>query len=256
MISFDHNRYHLVLGGTRGIGAAYARLLARQGARLILIGRESGSRNATAQECRELGSSEIRTEAVDLSNATVFNAWLAKQDDARFESVFLGGPSPTPGDWTTVGSSEHAHAAWVCVGLPAMLLQWLRGRTNPDEPVKMVWLGSHVTWELESKHRFFLSGLYRRTTRAWLDSVNSEANWIRVKILEPKVVESGLSLTYAATRQGRLVGSDPERMLTVTEREALRNFLAQDFSIVSVPTSDEFVAEQMSREEKHVNEPT
>ena len=240
-------RFHLVLGGTRGIGAAYARSLARQGAQLHILGRETESRAAIERECRDFGSPEVRTEALDLSIPTMFEDWLNRQGNTRFASVFLGGPSPAPGPSARVGRAEHAHAAWVCSALPAMLLQWLRERASADDPVELSWLGSSVAGELETDHEFFLSGLYRRTTGAWLRAVAATADWLRLAVHEPKVVESGMSLAYAAIRQGHSIEPDPERTLPAAERAALRKFLAQHFAVNPVPTADDFIAEWMAK---------
>lgn len=58
----------LVAGGSEGIGAEFARLLAEAGLNLVLVARRPDPLAATAESCRRHGV-EVRTVAVDLSDA-------------------------------------------------------------------------------------------------------------------------------------------------------------------------------------------
>lgn len=57
----------VVTGASRGIGAATARLLARRGQRLALLGRASSGLQQTRLDCLERGSPEARVFEVDLA---------------------------------------------------------------------------------------------------------------------------------------------------------------------------------------------
>lgn len=56
----------VVAGGSEGVGAEFARLLADAGVNLVLLARKYGPLEATANRCRQLGV-EVRTLAVDLA---------------------------------------------------------------------------------------------------------------------------------------------------------------------------------------------
>lgn len=55
----------VIAGGSEGVGAEFACLLAESGIHLVLIARKPGPLEETAQRCRQLGV-EVRTIAVDL----------------------------------------------------------------------------------------------------------------------------------------------------------------------------------------------
>ncbi|WP_077086985.1 SDR family NAD(P)-dependent oxidoreductase [Mycobacterium rhizamassiliense] len=55
----------VIAGGSEGVGAEFARLLAAAGLDLVLVARKPAPLDRTAEECRALGA-EVRTVAVDL----------------------------------------------------------------------------------------------------------------------------------------------------------------------------------------------
>ena len=59
----------VVAGGSEGVGAEFARILADAGINLVLIARKSAPLETTANECRERGV-EVRTLALDLVQPT------------------------------------------------------------------------------------------------------------------------------------------------------------------------------------------
>ncbi|HEX7739225.1 MAG TPA: SDR family NAD(P)-dependent oxidoreductase [Marmoricola sp.] len=58
----------LILGGSEGVGAAFARQLADDGFNLVLVARKTGPLEETAAQVRELGA-EVRTLSLDLMRA-------------------------------------------------------------------------------------------------------------------------------------------------------------------------------------------
>lgn len=59
----------VIAGGSEGVGAEFARLLAEAGVNLVLIARKPGPLQDTAQRCREIGV-DVRTVATDLLDPT------------------------------------------------------------------------------------------------------------------------------------------------------------------------------------------
>jgi short-subunit dehydrogenase len=70
----------VIAGGSEGVGAEFARLLAQAGVNLVLVARKSGPLNETAQACRRLGV-EVRTIAADLTGPGAPQTILAATDD-------------------------------------------------------------------------------------------------------------------------------------------------------------------------------
>lgn len=62
----QYGPWAVIAGGSEGVGAEFAFLLARAGINLVLIARKPGPLRATADRCRELGA-EVRELAVDLT---------------------------------------------------------------------------------------------------------------------------------------------------------------------------------------------
>lgn len=69
----------VIAGGSEGVGAEFARLLAQAQVNLVLIARKPEPLEATAAACRHLGV-EVRTVAVDLTDSAAVGSVLAATD--------------------------------------------------------------------------------------------------------------------------------------------------------------------------------
>lgn len=65
--SATYGPWALVAGGSEGLGAAFARELARRGLHLVLVARRSGPLEETAERLRETALVQIRTVVADLA---------------------------------------------------------------------------------------------------------------------------------------------------------------------------------------------
>lgn len=65
----SYGPWAVIAGGSEGVGAELARLLADAGINLVLVARKPAPLEATAAECRQQGI-EVRTLAIDLVDAT------------------------------------------------------------------------------------------------------------------------------------------------------------------------------------------
>lgn len=61
--------FAVITGASRGIGAAFARALARQGYDLLLVARDKARLEALSDELRQLGRGDLFIEALDLAEA-------------------------------------------------------------------------------------------------------------------------------------------------------------------------------------------
>lgn len=57
----------VLTGATRGIGRAAAIELARQGAKIAVVGRDEARMGAVAQEARDAGDAEVHEHVADLT---------------------------------------------------------------------------------------------------------------------------------------------------------------------------------------------
>lgn len=87
----------LVIGGSEGVGAEFARLLAADGFKLVLVARKPGPLEELAQELRGSGA-EVRTVPADLSKADVLDTVRAATDDIEVGLlVYNAGANDTRG---------------------------------------------------------------------------------------------------------------------------------------------------------------
>src|SRR4029077_3532830 len=74
-IKMDREKYGpwaLVIGGSEGVGAAFARILAADGFKLVLVARKQGPLASLADELRGRGA-EVRILSADLSHPNVLD---------------------------------------------------------------------------------------------------------------------------------------------------------------------------------------
>lgn len=121
-------RHALVTGAGRGIGAAVARALARQGAALTLAARSAEALEAVAAECLALGSPSVACEAVDLTDREQLDelaATVAVGCDVLVNNAGVAPSAPLEGSdddlWDDVlDLNAHAPFALCRAALPAM----------------------------------------------------------------------------------------------------------------------------------------
>ena len=125
----------LITGASSGIGAALARLYAREGTSLVLTGRDRTRLEAVAQECRERGA-DIRTRTIDVRERTEIGAWIRELDNATpldlvIVNAAVNGGNPSGGLETEETAFETADinlGVSLNVMLPCVTLMSARGR--------------------------------------------------------------------------------------------------------------------------------
>ena len=87
----------LVIGGSEGVGAAFARILAADGFKLVLVARKAGPLQDLANELRGHGA-EVRVLSADLSHPSVLDQVRALTDDIEIGLlVYNAGANNTRG---------------------------------------------------------------------------------------------------------------------------------------------------------------
>jgi short-subunit dehydrogenase len=98
----DFNKYGpwaLIVGGSEGVGAAFARKLAAQGFKLILVARKIGPLEELASELQARGA-EVRILSADLSKADVLEKVRAVTDDVQIGLlIYNAGANNTRGNF-------------------------------------------------------------------------------------------------------------------------------------------------------------
>jgi short-subunit dehydrogenase len=89
----------LIVGGSEGIGESFARKLAADGFRLILVARKPGPLQALADDLGR-GGTEVRTLSADLSKADAIDAVRAVTDDVEVGLlIYNAGANATAGNF-------------------------------------------------------------------------------------------------------------------------------------------------------------
>ena len=89
----------LIIGGSEGVGAAFARMLAGGGFKLVLVARKPGPLEELAAELRETGA-EVRVLSADLSEPDVLDQVRGATDDIDIGLlIYNAGANNTRGDF-------------------------------------------------------------------------------------------------------------------------------------------------------------
>ena len=114
----------LIVGGSEGVGASFARKLAAAGFNLVLIARKPGPLEALAQALRSEHPTEVRTASIDLSRPDALDQVRAVTDDVEVGLlIYNAGANNTRGDFVSlapdvyrsviavnvIGQTEFAH---------------------------------------------------------------------------------------------------------------------------------------------------
>jgi len=87
----------LIIGGSEGVGAAFARMLAADGFKLVLVARKPEPLEALAEELRASGA-EVRTKSADLSHDDVLEQVRTVTDDIEVGlMIYNAGANDTRG---------------------------------------------------------------------------------------------------------------------------------------------------------------
>lgn len=101
----------LVCGGSSGLGFASAKSLAKEGARVVIVGRDPNKLNSSIELLRSATHSDVYESVFDLSQVTKIESWFqdVKKSYGPFDILVnnVGGPKPTTAietsaqDWQT-----------------------------------------------------------------------------------------------------------------------------------------------------------
>jgi NAD(P)-dependent dehydrogenase (short-subunit alcohol dehydrogenase family) len=228
-------RYTLVLGGSAGIGFAYAEWCAARKRRLIIVARRRSRLANARRELLAAGAKEVICRSGDLLEPRFRKKLLAGLADKHFSSVFIGGPSPPSFSVRMPVWQAARKASETCLVYPVHILDsFLRRR---DRGVEVILLSSSATRERPEKHPFFWSATVRPMAEAVLKALAKEQRELEMAITvwRPKVVDTELARRYAISLPPR------------DEDDSLVNRLRHQFQVSLIPTPKEYICRMMRR---------
>jgi short-subunit dehydrogenase len=109
----------LIVGGSEGLGASFARKLAADGFNLVLTARKTGPLDALAEELRAAGA-EVRTLSMDLTRPGALQAVRGVTDDIEVGLlIYNAGVVGSHGDF--VGQDPEVHRSLVAINVQGQL---------------------------------------------------------------------------------------------------------------------------------------
>jgi NAD(P)-dependent dehydrogenase (short-subunit alcohol dehydrogenase family) len=198
----DQGSWHLVCGGSRGIGYAFAESLASRRQNLIVVARNRSDLGRARNDLIAAGAPKVIIRSADLLDASSRRRLIASLDSFSLRSVLVGGPSPPAGPLSSVSPKSLDHAFEICLGYPFHLVERLLGRCEKVRPAFVFYISSSAAAAPAAHPTFYLSGLLRKATEQLLRDLVSHATGrgCRLAILRPRLVWTSLSEKYARAR--------------------------------------------------------
>lgn len=195
--------WHLILGGSDGIGFAFANCLAEHRSRLIVVARSRERLSRARAKLLASGAAEVRVLHGDLLNEQFRAKLFRRVSTFRLSMIFIGGPSPPAGTIADISSKEIEAAARSCLAYPTDVMRFalsLRCSMGLD-PLKVIFLSSSASRDDLADHPFFLSALFRSAAERLLKRIAALRVDEQVELLiwRPTVVYTRLAKAYAST---------------------------------------------------------
>lgn len=233
-------RRHLVLGGSEGIGFAYAMYYARKGDCLTLVARRQRCLAEARTALLEAGAPVVAVIPNDLLDCS-FRTRLSEERNS-YDSILASGPSPPAGSLDDVLAADsqylllHGYQAALAYPLEVIRLALDRALKSPGT---LYLIGSTASTEPILNSPFFLSASFRRIVDAMAQELTPRfrEQGKRLRIWRPRVVLTPLSVAYARHEAGRDINE-----------EEVRALLGETFCVPKVPTGEEYVREQIEHD--------
>lgn len=230
-MSVEGGPRHLVLGGSTGIGFAYAERYARLGHRLVIVARDAIKLEAAREKLVRTRASSVETRCCDLTTGARQTLLDSVLQTPRFSTVFIGGPGPVAGSSAEICVNDHQSAREACVAYPCEVIDLGDRLLGPGG--RFVILSSSAADEPFPGHRFYLSALYRRELDNCLATRAARLGSLKIDllILKPKLVLTPLSESYASA---------------IDAHRSPEDTLARIFTVPKIQTPTEFMQATLS----------
>lgn len=223
---------HAVLGGSAGIGLAYAMWHARRRASLFVVARDERRLDGARSALLQAGASEVGIQPADLVSESDRRQVLQQLESKALVGLFLGGPSPPPGGIEYLAAARLRQACETCLHYPYEFMTWALGIPTPL--CSFIVLSSKASLEPLRGHQFYASALLRRALDSLIESLRAdfERRGTALAVWRPGVVLTPLSEAFARDLTPVPGADSPVRRL------------AAHFNVSAVPTAADYV-EQM-----------
>jgi hypothetical protein len=222
--------WHLVLGGSSGIGFSFAKWLAKRNQRLVIVSRGKDRLDYARAQLLASGATEVRSVAGDLLDQSFRSQIFRHTSTLPLSTIFIGGPSPQAGAMGQVSGLDIESAAKSCIAYPFHVAQLAISPLRP-RPLWMVFLSSSTSRDSLANHRFFLSATLRRSAEQILKRIVAlaPAGSVSLSIWRPIVVYTHLAKAYART------------LPRLDRTDSLRRRLEVHFDCDAILSADEYI---------------
>ena len=125
--SVRYGPWALITGGSEGLGAEFARQVARRGLNVVLVARRADVLATFCAELRRQCSAEVRTIQLDLAAPGAASALCRRVSDLDVGLLVCSAASSPLGDYLDLSAEDHARLLDLNCRVPA-LLSWEMGR--------------------------------------------------------------------------------------------------------------------------------
>jgi uncharacterized protein len=187
----------VIAGGSEGVGAEFARLLAEAGVNLVLIARKPGPLDATAQRCRDAGA-EVRTLTLDLTAAdAVAQIASATADLTVGLLIYNAGANTCSAEFLDAGLDEFQRVVDLNIGVMMALVQHFGTPMRKRRRGGILLVGSMAGYLGSARHTVY--GGVKAFGRIFAESLWLELREHNVDVLE---LVLGVTRTPAMERVG------------------------------------------------------
>lgn len=193
----QYGPWAVIAGGSEGVGAEFARLLARAGINLVLIARKPEPLRDTADRCRELGV-DVRELAVDLSRADSVAQIIAATTDLEIGLLIYNAGANTHSAEFLDGDLAAFHQVIdLNVTTPLALIHHFAGSMRARRRGGVLLIGSLTGYLGSARHTVY--GGVKAFTRIYAEGLWLELRQYNVHVLE---LVLGVTKTPAMQRVG------------------------------------------------------
>lgn len=228
---------HLILGGSEGIGYAYAEAMAARGGELTLVARRLEPLQAAREALLLAGASVVSLISGDVLSKPFRD--VLRNQCKQFDSIFVSGPSPQPGGLELIEAEDfemHAlDACKSCFVYPLEIMEWALGVGLAIGGRLIVVSSSAISSPVTETH-FLLSRLFRSALHELMPAYQEKFNENKkiVKIWKPKAVLTPLAISFAKKKY----------FAELDDNSVLHNLLVV-LGVESIPSASYYVEQEL-----------
>ncbi|AEF38232.1 short-chain alcohol dehydrogenase [Mycolicibacter sinensis] len=216
----QYGPWAVIAGGSEGVGAEFALLLARAGINLVLIARKSGPLRDTAERCRELGG-QVRELAVDLTDPDGRAQIFAATSDLEIGLlIYNAGANTHSAEFLDGDLAAFQQVIDLNVTAPLALIHHFAGPMRARRRGGVLLVGSLTGYQGSARHSVY--GGVKAFTRIY-----AEGLWLELREHNVHVLELVLGVTRTPAMQRVGLNFDIAGMPVSDPADVAREGLAQ-----------------------------